>query len=396
MARAYLNWPFFEPSHRALAESLDAWASQHVERLVGDHHDADAACRRLVAAMGEAGWLRHAAPDLDGGERFDLRSICIARETLARYSGLADFAFAMQGLGSATASLLGSPEQRRRWASGAREGSAICGFAISEAEAGSDVMAMTTMATPVDGGYRLTGAKTWISNGGIADQYVVFARTPAGPKSFVALMVPAAAAGLSIAERIEISAPHPMATLRFDDCFVPAEARLGAEGEGFALVQATLSVGRIQRGMGAVGAAALGLARRALSESVRRAAERPMFGATLGDLQVTQARLAEMALDVDASALLVYRAAWAKDEAERSGLDRITAEAAMAKLYATEAAQAVIDKAVQLFGAEGVRLDSAVERLYREIRAMRIYEGASEVQKIVIARQVMKMGPGGF
>ena len=391
MARAYLNWPFFEPSHRALAESLDAWASQHVERLVGDHHDADAACRRLVAAMGEAGWLRHAAPDLDGGERFDLRSICIARETLARYSGLADFAFAMQGLGSATASLLGSPEQRRRWASGAREGSAICGFAISEAEAGSDVMAMTTMATPVDGGYRLTGAKTWISNGGIADQYVVFARTPAGPKSFVALMVPAAAAGLSIAERIEISAPHPMATLRFDDCFVPAEARLGAEGEGLKAALSTLDIFRPS-----VGAAALGLARRALSESVRRAAERPMFGATLGDLQVTQARLAEMALDVDASALLVYRAAWAKDEAERSGLDRITAEAAMAKLYATEAAQAVIDKAVQLFGAEGVRLDSAVERLYREIRAMRIYEGASEVQKIVIARQVMKMGPGGF
>ena len=341
--------------------------------------------------MGEAGWLRHAAPDLDGGERFDLRSICIARETLARYSGLADFAFAMQGLGSATASLLGSPEQRRRWASGAREGSAICGFAISEAEAGSDVMAMTTMATPVDGGYRLTGAKTWISNGGIADQYVVFARTPAGPKSFVALMVPAAAAGLSIAERIEISAPHPMATLRFDDCFVPAEARLGAEGEGLKAALSTLDIFRPS-----VGAAALGLARRALSESVRRAAERPMFGATLGDLQVTQARLAEMALDVDASALLVYRAAWAKDEAERSGLDRITAEAAMAKLYATEAAQAVIDKAVQLFGAEGVRLDSAVERLYREIRAMRIYEGASEVQKIVIARQVMKMGPGGF
>jgi acyl-CoA dehydrogenase len=385
MAQAYLHWPFFEPSHRTLAAALDAWAAEHVERLVGDHDDADAACRRLVAALGDAGWLRYAAPDVDGGERFDLRSICIAREVLAKYSGLADFAFAMQGLGSATATLFGTPEQRRRWTAGARDGSSLCGFAISEPDAGSDVAAMTTVAMPVEGGYRLDGRKTWISNGGIADQYVVFARTPDGPKSYVALMVPAGAPGLTVAERIEISAPHPMATLDFDGCFVPAEARLGEEGAGLKAALSTLDVFRPS-----VGAAALGLARRALAEAVRHAGTRAMFGGVLADLQITQTRLAEMALDVDASALLVYRAAWSRDEPERSGLDRITGEAAMAKLYATEAAQGVIDKAVQLFGAEGVRRDSVVERLYREIRAMRIYEGASEVQKIVIARQVMK------
>jgi acyl-CoA dehydrogenase len=249
------------------------------------------------------------------------------------------------------------------------------------------VSAMSTMATPVQGGYRLDGRKTWISNGGIADQYVVFARAPAGPKSFVALMVPADAPGLSVAERIEISAPHPMATLDFDGCFVPAEARLGEEGAGLKAALATLDIFRPS-----VGAAALGLGRRALAEAVRHARARPMFGGVLADLQITQSRLAEMALAVDASALLVYRAAWAKDEPELSGAGRITGEAAMAKLYATEAAQGVIDKAVQLFGAEGVRRDSTVERLYREIRAMRIYEGASEVQKIVIARQVLKDG----
>jgi acyl-CoA dehydrogenase len=380
---AYLRWPFFDDRHRKLARDLDAWAGEHVEALVGDHADADAACVRLVRAMGEAGWLAYAAPDVDAGERFDLRSICIAREVLARHSGLADFAFAMQGLGTATAILLGSPEQRARWAPGARDGTRIAGFVISEPEAGSDVVAMTATATPVEGGYRLSGTKTWISNGGIAHQYVVFARTPAGPKSFVALMVEADAPGLSVVERIDISSPHPMATLRFDAVFVPADARLGEEGAGLKAALATLDVFRPS-----VGAAALGLARRALDEALARARSRPMFGGVLGDLQLTQASLAEMAVEVDASALLVYRAAWAKDD-PASGAERITGEAAMAKLYATEAAQRVIDRAVQLMGAEGVRLDSTVERLYREIRAMRIYEGATEVQKVVIARQLL-------
>lgn len=381
----HLSWPFFEARHQALAREVDAWAALHVNRLVGDHDDADAACRRLVHAMGEAGWLAYAAPALDQGESFDLRALCIIRESLARYAGLADFAFAMQGLGTASVNLFGSAEQRRRWIAGARDGTRIAAFAISEPDAGSDVVAMTTMAAPVEGGYRLTGTKTWISNGGVADQYVVFARTPEGPKSYVALMVEADAPGLSIAERIDISAPHPMATLQFDDCFVPADRRIGEEGAGLKVALATLDVFRPS-----VGAAALGLARRGLQEAVARAASRRMFGGVLGDLQMTQAALAEMAVEIDASALLVYRAAWAKDEPARSGALRITGEAAMAKLYATEAAQRVIDRAVQLLGAEGVRKDSVVERLYREIRAMRIYEGASEVQKVVIARQLLQ------
>jgi acyl-CoA dehydrogenase len=385
MDRSYLRWPFFDASHRELAARIEGWAADRVERLVGDHHDADAACRRLVAALGEAGFLRYAAPDVDGGERFDLRAICLIRETLARHAGLADFAFAMQGLGTATAVLFGGSEQRRRWTADVRAGKRIAAFAISEPEAGSDVAAMSTVATPAEGGWRLNGRKTWISNGGIADQYVVFTRTPLSAKSFVALMVEADAPGLSIAERIDISAPHPMATLSFDDCFVPDENRLGEEGAGLRAALATLDVFRPS-----VGAAALGLARRALDEALAHARARPMFGGALADLQLTQARLAEMALDVDASALLVYRAAWAKDEPQASGAERITGPAAMAKLYATEAAQGVIDKAVQLFGAEGVRAGSIAERLYREIRAMRIYEGATEVQKVVIARQLLK------
>jgi acyl-CoA dehydrogenase len=382
--KGFLRWPFFEDHHRALAAQVDAWAAAAVPHLVGDHHDADAACRRLVSAMGAAGWLNCAAPDIDGGQTFDLRAICIVRETLARYSGLADFAFAMQGLGTGAVLLFGDPQQRARWAAPIRSGERLSGFVLSEPDAGSDVTAMSTLATPVDGGYRLSGVKTWISNGGIADQYVVFARTPAGPKSYVALMVDADMPGLSVVERIEISAPHPMATLKFDDCFVPAAQRLGDDGSGLKVALATLDVFRPS-----VGAAALGLARRALDEATTHALNRRMFGAALADLQMTQARLAEMAVDVDASALLVYRAAWAKDRPDQSGVARITSEAAMAKLYATDNAQSVIDKAVQMLGAAGVRTGSVVEALYREIRAMRIYEGASEVQKIVIARQLL-------
>ena len=380
--KTFLNWPFFEDRHRALAADLDVWAAANIPALLGG--GGDAACVRLVRAMGEAGWLAWAAPDIEGGEGFDLRAICVVRETLARHSALADFAFAMQGLGTGAVLLLGDAAQRARWAAPIRTGSRLSGFMLSEPGAGSDVSAMTTLASPVDGGYRLSGVKTWISNGGIADQYVVFARTPAGPKSYVALMVDAGIPGLSVVERIEICAPHPMATLRFDDCFVPAGQRLGNEGAGLKVALATLDVFRPS-----VGAAALGLARRALDEATRHALGRRMFGGALADLQMTQARLAEMAVDIDASALLVYRAAWSQDRPDLSGAARTTGEAAMAKLYATDSAQAVIDKAVQMLGAEGVRLGSVVEGLYREIRAMRIYEGASEVQKIVIARQLL-------
>ena len=381
--KTYLQWPFLQPHHRLLAEALDAWASQHIPELIGEEGDEDAACLRLVAALGTGGWLRAATPDLDGtpAEQLDLTSLCLTREILARHAGLADFAFAMQGLGSGAIVLFGTQEQRRQWLPGIRSGARLAGFMLSEPEAGSDAAAMTTTATPIAGGYRLSGRKTWISNGGIGHQYVVFARLGGTPRSTVALIVDAETPGFVVEERIAICAPHPMATIRFDDCFIPDSARLGAEGAGMKVALSTLDVFRPS-----VGAAALGLARRALDEAQNHAATRPMFGGVLGDLQLTQAKLAEMALDIDASALLVYRAAWARDQAGLGA--RITREAAMAKLYATEAAQNVIDKAVQIMGGLGVKVGTPVERLYREIRAMRIYEGASEVQKVVIARQL--------
>ncbi|HYE53078.1 MAG TPA: acyl-CoA dehydrogenase family protein [Azospirillaceae bacterium] len=386
--RSFLAWPFFEDRHRALADALDEWAARTLPPLV-DHHDVDGSCRRLVAALGEGGWLDHAAPDLDaggpdGGNRFDVRALCLVRETLGRHAGLADFAFAMQGLGSGPITLFGTAEQRRRFLAPVRAGTALAAFALSEADAGSDAAALATRAARVPGGYRIDGEKTWISNGGIAGHYVVFARTGEGTKGVSAFVVPADTPGLTIAERIEVIAPHPLATLRFENCVVPEDALLGREGEGFRIAMATLDVFRPT-----VGAAALGFARRALDEAARRSLTRRMFGATLGDLQITQAQLAEMALDIDASALLVYRAAWAKDRPDLSGVTRITREAAMAKLHATEAAQSVIDKAVQLFGGLGVKSGTPVEELYREIRALRIYEGASEVQKVIIARQLL-------
>jgi acyl-CoA dehydrogenase len=335
-----------------------------------------------VKALAEAGLLRHAVIAPHGGlsATLDVRTLCLARETLAVASGLADFAFAMQGLGSGPVSLFGTQEQKARFLPGVARGERIAAFAMSEPDAGSDPAAMTTTATP-DGNthLRLDGVKTWISNGGIADQYVVFCRTGEAPgaRGLSAIMVEAGTPGFKITERIETIAPHPLATLSFEGCLVPVENRIGGPGEGFKVAMATLDVFR-----STVGAAALGFARRALSEALGRAASRKMFGATLADLQLTQGALAEMVADVEASALLVYRAAWVKDQ----GAERVTKEAALAKLVATEAAQRVIDKAVQIFGGEGVRSGAKVEELYREIRALRIYEGASEVQKVVIAR----------
>ncbi|MGZ5928406.1 MAG: acyl-CoA dehydrogenase family protein [Rhizomicrobium sp.] len=374
---SYLAWPWFEDRHRQLAARLEAWAAAELPALLGDHQDPDAICRRLVGAMGKAGWLDLAVPQENTG--FDLRSICLAREILARHAALADFAFAMQGLGTAAITLFGTPEQRAQWLPGPRSGRHLTGFALSEPEAGSDVAAMSTVAREAPGGIRLDGTKAWISNGGIADQYVVFARD--GEK-YSAFAVATDTPGLKVVERIDIVAPHPMATLQFDDCFVPIDAVIGARGAGMRVALGTLDVFRPS-----VGAAALGLGRRALDESLSRAVGRPMFGARLADLQLTQVKLADMALKVDAAALLVYRAAWARD---CSGRERITREAAMAKLFSTEAAQEIIDDAVQIWGAAGVRSGAVVESLYREIRAMRIYEGASEVQKIVIARSLLK------
>ncbi|MEE8271569.1 MAG: acyl-CoA dehydrogenase family protein [Alphaproteobacteria bacterium] len=381
----FLSWPFFDDGHRVLARDLDAWAARALPPIVdGAPRDVDGACRALVRRLGDDGWLRHCVPASHGGAAaaLDVRALCLIRETLARHAGLADFAFAMQGLGSGPISLFGTPALKDRYLPPVRDGRAIAAFALSETEAGSDVAALATTAIRDGDDYRLDGSKTWISNGGIADFYVVFARTGEAPgaRGLSAFVVDADTPGLAVAERIEVIAPHPLATLAFGDCRVPADRLLGQPGDGFRIAMATLDIFRAT-----VGAAALGFARRALDEAIDRAAGRRMFGGVLADLQLIQGRIADMATAIDASALLVYRAAWTKDQ----GAARITREAAMAKMYATEAAQQVIDAAVQIFGALGVVSGVKVEELYREIRALRIYEGATEVQKIIIARQAL-------
>ena len=379
--KSFLNWPFFEERHRALADELEGWAANNLGHV--DHHDVDAVCRKLVKALGQGGFLTHTAPATED-DRLDVRTLALTRETLARYAGLADFAFAMQGLGAGPISLFGSVAQRGRWLPKTRAGEAIAAFALTEATSGSDVANIATAAKRDGDGYVIDGEKCWISNGGIADLYVVFARTGEAPgaKGLSAFIVEGSNPGLSVAERIEVIAPHPLARLTFKNCRVPADALIGKAGDGFKIAMATLDVFRTT-----VGAAALGFARRALDETIGRAQSRHLFGAPLGDLQMVQGHIADMALDIDAAALLVYRAAWVKDK----GAARITREAAMAKLYATEAAQRVIDTAVQIHGGDGVRSGHPVETLYRDIRALRIYEGASDVQKIIIARAVLTL-----
>lgn len=374
--KSFLSWPFFDDSHRTLAADLDAWCESN---LHVDHSDTDAACRELVAKLGEAGWLRPTAAG--EGEKLDVRSLCIIRETLGRHDGLADFAFAMQGLGTGALSLFGSPKQKA-FLEETRSGRAISAFALTEPKSGSDV-ANIEMTVELDGDhYVINGEKTWISNGGIANYYTVFARTGEAPgaKGLSAFMVMGDVEGLEVVERLEAVAPHPLAHLRFNNVRIPKSALIGEAGQGFKIAMSVLDVFR-----SSVGAAALGFARRALDETLSRSASRELFGAPLGNLQMVQGHIADMAVDVDAAALLIYRAAWTKD----MGAPRVTREAAMAKLYATEAAQKVIDQAVQIHGGDGVRKGSIVESLYREIRALRIYEGATDVQKVVIARQVM-------
>ncbi len=383
----FLDWPFFDDAHRALSRRLDEWAAATLPAIVGApgaHDDVDATCRKLVKALGVAGWLRYCVPASHGGalETLDVRSLALIRETLARHSGLADFAFAMQGLGSGALSLFGSEELKAAYLPHVATGEKIPAFALSEPDAGSDVAAMTSRMAPAGDGYEATGEKTWISNGGIADFYTLFARTGEGSRGVSAIVMDADNPALSIAERIDVIAPHPLARLEFNKAPLSTNRLIGAEGDGFKIALATLDVFRTT-----VGAAALGFARRALDEATDRAADRKMFGATLANLPIAQERLAEMALDIDAAALLVYRSAWVKDVQKR----RVTKEAAMAKLFATDQAQSVIDKAVQMFGGLGVKKGVKVEELYREIRALRIYEGASEVQKLVIARQHLEM-----
>ncbi|WMS42622.1 acyl-CoA dehydrogenase family protein [Acuticoccus sp. MNP-M23] len=373
-----LSWPFFEPAHRAFAEKISAFAEGEALALT-DHHDVDGSCRKLVTALGKAGLLGVTVPQ---DAPLDVRTLCLARETLAAKSGLADFAFAMQGLGAGPIGLAGTDEQKARYLPKVAAGEWIAAFALTEPKSGSDVAAIETAARIEGDEVVIDGEKTWISNGGIADFYVVFARTGegAGARGLSAFIVDADTPGLTIAERLEVIAPHPLARLKFSNCRIPLANRLGEPGRGFGLAMATLDIFR-----STVGAAALGFARAALEATLTRAHGRHLFGAPMGELPLAQAGIAEMALGVDAAALLVYRAAWTKD----MGAPRVTREASMAKLFATETAQKVIDTAVQLHGGDGVRSGTKVEELYREIRALRIYEGASEVQKIVIARAAL-------
>ena len=385
--RSFLDWPFLDDGHRALAQDLEAWCVANLADAHGS--DTDAECRRLVRALGDGGWLRYCVPAAWGGvhETLDIRSLALIRETLARYSGLADFAFAMQGLGSGTISLFGTEAQKRAYLPAVARGEKIAAFALTEPGSGSDVAAMETRADRTDDGWRVNGAKTYISNGGIADYYVLFARTGEAPgaKGVSAFIVDADTVGLRVTERIEVIAPHPLATLEFTDMALAADALLGESGRGFAAAMATLDIFRTT-----VGAAALGFARRALDEATARARTRRLGEGTLADNPITQSKLAEMVLDIDSSALLIYRAGWLRDVRGQ----RNTREAALAKLHATDSAQQVIDKAVQIFGGMGVTVGAPVEALYREVRALRIYEGASEVQKIVIARQHLAQSAG--
>ena len=382
--REHLDWPFFDARHREIAAAVDAFVAGG--GIAGiDHHDVDASCRRIAAALGEASLLRHCVPAAFGGasEAINSRALCLLRESLAYHDGLADFAFAMQGLGTGAISLAGTDSVRRAVLPRVATGKWLAAFALSEPDAGSDVAAMKCAARRDGDAYVLDGEKTWISNGGIADVYCVFARTGEAPgtRGISAFAVYADTPGFSIVERIEVIAPHPLARIRFDDCRVPAAHLIGNPGEGFKVAMRTLDIFRAS-----VAAAALGFARRAIDEAVAHAVSRPMFGGTLADLQIAQGTLGDMATAVDAAALLTYRAAWQRDVAKRS----TTREAAMAKMTATENAQWVVDQAVQMFGGRGVRVGEVVEQLYRDVRALRIYEGATEVQKVIIARELLK------
>ncbi|MBT5186441.1 MAG: acyl-CoA dehydrogenase [Kordiimonadaceae bacterium] len=380
--QSYLNWPFFDDHHRKLAADLEQWCQNNLNDI--DHSDVDRACKDILLKLAEGGWLKYVVPRAYGGifEEFDVRSLCLIRETLARHDGLADFVFAMQGLGSGTITLFGSEQTKQAYLPDVATGEKIAAFALTELESGSDVANMSTSAEDHGDHFLVSGAKTLISNGGVADYYVLFARTGEAPgaKGLSAMILDADTPGLEITERIEVIAPHPLATLTFNNCKIPKNKLLGQAGSGFKASMATLDIFR-----STVGAAALGFARRALSDAVNRTNQRQLFGAPLHDLQMVQAMLAESALDVDTSALLIYRAGWTRDTTGA----RITREAAMAKMHATECAQKVIDKAIQIFGGMGVVKGVKVEELYREIRALRIYEGATEVQKVIIAKQLL-------
>jgi acyl-CoA dehydrogenase len=383
-----LRLPFFDDAHRTLHDSAHAWSAQHLTDRV-HHGSVDARCQELTRLLGDAGWLRYCVPAAYGGmsEELDSRSLCLMRQTLGYYDGLADFAFVMQGLGSGPISLFGSEALKQKYLPEVARGTKLAAFALSEPDAGSDVAAMTTRATRTKTGYRINGVKTWISNADIADFYTVFARVENDEAEGVtAFVVDANTPGLAVTERFDVCAPHPIGTLTFTDCDISVEQRIGKPGQGFKVALQNLDVFRAS-----VGAAALGFAEVALDMGIARAASRPMFGATLADLQITQAAIGDMSTEIDAATLLVYRAAWERDILKQ----RTTRSAAMAKLFATESAQRIIDRCVQLHGGLGVKVGHPMEMLYREIRALRIYEGATEVQQVVIARETMKNKTGG-
>ena len=384
----HLSLPFFDNVHRELARESSAWVAQ---RNI-DESDDRAACRQWVRALGDAGFLRWCVPSAQGGvlPALDSRALVVLRETLAFYSPLADFAFAMQGLGSGAITLAGTDEQKLAYLTPVGQGRTIAAFALSEPQAGSDAGALSTSAVRDGDHWLLNGTKTWISNGGIADYYCLFAKTDAeaGTRGISCFLVNAATPGLDASQHIHVMAPHPLATLVLTECRVPATALLGAENGGFKLAMQTLDIFRAS-----VAAAALGFARRALAEATAYAKSRKMFGQTLGDFQLTQAKLGQMAADVDAAALLTYRAAWLRDDAVRRGVStRVTSEAAMAKMVATENAQRVIDAALQMHGGRGVQVGTKVESLYRDIRSLRIYEGATEVQQLIIGKALLAGG----
>jgi acyl-CoA dehydrogenase len=384
----FLDWPFFDDSHRKFAVDLTAWAEKEIAPLQDDDHhthDAlDASFRKIIDKLGSAGWLKYTIPAAYGGalENFDVRHMALARSILGYHTGLADFAFAMQGLGSGAITLFGSEDIKQKYLPEVGIGKRLAAFALSEPACGSDVAAMTTSAERDGDDYVINGVKTWISNAGLADQYVLFARTGDAPgaKGLSAFVIDADNPGLTVTERINVIAPHPLGTLTLENCRVPASHMLGQSGEGFKVAMTTLDIFRTT-----VGAAALGFARRAMDEAIARAKSREAFGQKIGEFQIIQSKIGDMALKIDAAALLVFRSAWVKDVQKI----RVTRESSMAKLYATDSAQEVIDDAVQIFGGMGVVSEVPVERLYREIRALRIYEGTSEIQKLVIAGQAM-------
>ena len=378
---SFLKWPFFDDTHRQLTMSLKQWSAKNLDST--NHSDVDSACRQLVTELGQSGWLNYSAVDPSkSGDMLDVRTLCLIRETLAYHDGLADFAFAMQGLGAGAISLFGTRDQKQILQE-TRSGKYICAFALSEHKSGSDVANIEASAERDGAKYILAGEKTWISNGGIADVYVVFVRTgeASGSRGLSAFLVPADCQGLEIVERLDVIAPHPLARIRFNNVKLPADSMIGRPGDGFKIAMSVLDVFR-----STVGAAALGFARRSFDETLSRCSNRELFGAPMTELQMVQGHLADMALRIDAAALLVYRAAWCKDQ----GQNRVSREAAMAKLFATEESQKVIDTAVQLHGGDGVKKGSVVESLYREIRALRIYEGASDIQRIVVSRQALE------